>query len=219
MMPNARCEQRWHCVIVRSVVSSRRSSSCTLVSIPARCWRRHTPWRIAAVRHCSAIPSTQPFAGAEALAEEARDLARSLNWFLPVISGGIDLLLNFARRQEPGRAEALVDEVAEGVQQGSGVHGWLWSMRFVQARAELALARGDWESRLRWANSAIEWAQTHGRRKYQVLGLAAQAQALERLGRTREAIADLRSAVELARPIRRPGTVRARRQCAARARR
>jgi class 3 adenylate cyclase/transcriptional regulator with XRE-family HTH domain/tetratricopeptide (TPR) repeat protein len=141
------------------------------------------------------------FAGAEALAEEARDLARSLNWFLPVISGGIDLLLNFARRQEPGRAEALVDEVAEGVQQGSGVHGWLWSMRFAQARAELALARGDWESTLRWANSAIERAQTHGRRKYQVLGLAAQAQALDRLGRTREAIADLRSAVELARPI------------------
>ena len=141
------------------------------------------------------------FAGAEVLAEEARALAHSLNWFMPVVSGGIDLLLNFARRGEPARADALLDEVAEGVQKGSGAHGWLWRMRFAQARAELALARGEPKEALRCAESAILQSQLHGRGKYHVLGLAAQARALGGLGRAEEAITDLRSALALARPI------------------
>jgi hypothetical protein len=37
--------------------------------------------------------------------------------------------------------------------------------------------------------------------KYQVLGLGTRAQALAGLGRTHEAIADLRSVVDLARPV------------------
>ena len=48
------------------------------------------------------------FAGAQALAEEARELGQSLRWPQAVVSGGIDLLLNFARRGEVGRTEALV---------------------------------------------------------------------------------------------------------------
>jgi class 3 adenylate cyclase/tetratricopeptide (TPR) repeat protein len=141
------------------------------------------------------------FAGAEALAEEARELARSLNWTLPVISCGIDLLFNFARCQEVGRAEQLMAEVAEGVRMGAGAHGWLWKLRFAQARAELALARGDWEAALRWADDAITQSRLHGRVKYQVAGVTARGRALDALGRTREAIADLRSAVDLARPV------------------
>jgi len=109
-------------------------------------------------------------------------------------------LLNFARRQEVGRAEQLVDEVAEAVRMGTGAHGWLWRLRFAQARAELALARGDWEAALRSANSAIEQGHVRGRVKYQVLGLGARARALAGLGHSHEAIADLFSAVDLARP-------------------
>src|SRR5688572_32121382 len=41
------------------------------------------------------------------LAEEGRELARSATWMPTVVSGSIDLLLNFARRGEPGRAEEL----------------------------------------------------------------------------------------------------------------
>jgi class 3 adenylate cyclase/transcriptional regulator with XRE-family HTH domain/tetratricopeptide (TPR) repeat protein len=141
------------------------------------------------------------FAGAEALAEEARELGRSVNFHQSVASGGIDLLLNFARRQEVVRAEQLVDEVAEAVKMGTGSHGWLWRLRFAQARAELALARGDWEAALRWAYSAIEQASEQGRVKYQVLGLGTRARALAGLGRSHQAIADLRSAVDLARPV------------------
>ena len=41
------------------------------------------------------------FAGAERIAEEAREQARSSNYIGPVVSAGIDLLFNYARRREP----------------------------------------------------------------------------------------------------------------------
>jgi tetratricopeptide (TPR) repeat protein len=141
------------------------------------------------------------FAGAEALAEEARELARSANFLPPVVSASIDLLLNLTRCQEVGRAEQLVDEAAQAVEKAAGFHGWLWRLRLAEARAELALARGDWDEALRWADDAITQSRVHGRVKYQVAGLAARGRALDALGRTRQAIGDLRSAVDLARPV------------------
>jgi len=141
------------------------------------------------------------FAGAEALAEEARELVRSVSFALPVVSGGIDLVFNFTRRREIGRAEQLVHELADAVQAASGAHGWLWKLRFAQARAELALARGDWHEALRRADTAIAQSSARGRVKYQVAGLGTRGQALAATGRTHEAIAELRSAVDLARPI------------------
>jgi class 3 adenylate cyclase/tetratricopeptide (TPR) repeat protein len=142
------------------------------------------------------------FQGAEALSEEAREIGRrAAHTRQPVVSGGIDLLLNFARRQEVGRAERLVDEVAEAARTAAGVHGWLWKLRLAQARAEIALARGDWEDARHWAEDAIGQSRLRHRVKYEVLGLGTRAQALAARGRTHEAIADLRSALELARPV------------------
>ena len=140
------------------------------------------------------------FAGNEALAEEARELARSLGFAPPVVSAGIDLLLNFARQQDVGRAEGMLGEVAAAAVGVAGWHGWIWGLRLAEARAEIALARGDWEAALRWADDAIERSRAR-RLKYEVLGRSTRAQALLALGRTTEAIADLRSAVTLARPF------------------
>jgi hypothetical protein len=141
------------------------------------------------------------FEANEALAEEARDLARSLSFAPPAVSAGIDLLLNFARRQEVGRAEALIGEVASAVERAAGWHGWLWSLRLAEARAEIALARGNWQDALVWAGEAVARSHARQRVKYEVIGLCSRAQALRALGRTREAIADLRGAVVLARPV------------------
>ncbi len=141
------------------------------------------------------------FAEAEALAEEAREIGRSVNWQQATTSGGIDLLLNYARRQELGRTESLLTGIAEAVAGTQGSHGWLWMLRLAEARAEIALARGEWEEAIRWADDAIAQSLLRGRVKYQAAGLETRAKALAALGRKHEAIAGLHSAVELARPV------------------
>jgi tetratricopeptide (TPR) repeat protein len=143
------------------------------------------------------------FAGNETLAEEARELARSLRFMPPAISAGLDLMLNFARRQEVGRAQALMREVAELAEAATAWHGWLWKIRLSEARAEIALARHDWAAALAWSQAAIEHS-TNRRVKYEVIGYATHAAALHGLGRTREAIDDLQQAVAIARPVGEP---------------
>lgn len=140
------------------------------------------------------------FAGAEKLAEEARELSRALGFPPAIASTGIDLLLNFARRHEVARTEHLIDEVAEAVARAQGVHGWLWRLRLAQARAETALARGEWDVAIRYADDAIEQSRLRGRVKYQVAGLQTRAHALAALGHTRDAIAGMQRATALARP-------------------
>lgn len=137
----------------------------------------------------------------EALAHEARELARSSSFPPPAASAGIDLLLNYARRGEAGRAEALLGEVAVAVEQASGFHGWLWRLRLAQARAEIALARGAWEDALEWADRAIDQASTTSRPKYRAAGLGTRARALVALGRHTEALGSLQAAVDLARRL------------------
>ncbi len=139
--------------------------------------------------------------GAEALCHEARQLAHSLGFVPPAISAGIDLLMNYARRGDVGRAERLIDEVAAGVGHAGGFHGWLWGLRLAEARAEIALARGDGDDALHWANEAIAQSRTWGRVKYEVIGLTTRAEAQVALGRAKDAIADLRNAVSRARPV------------------
>jgi hypothetical protein len=141
------------------------------------------------------------YAGAEALSSEARELARSVNFPLTTVSTGIDLLMNYARSQQVGRAEAMLDDVARQAETVGGWHGWLWQIRLDEARAEIALARAQWEEAVRRSTSAIDASRVRTRLKYQVLGLTTRAQATIRLGREQEAAADLRAAVELARPV------------------
>jgi tetratricopeptide (TPR) repeat protein len=114
------------------------------------------PWLARTLACCGGVHlELYDFAGAEALAQEAREVSRSVRWHQSETSAGIDLLLNFARRGEVGRAERLVDEVAPAVAVAQGAHGWLWQLRFATARAEIALARGAWEEAVREAEEVI----------------------------------------------------------------
>ncbi|MDP8931228.1 MAG: hypothetical protein M3O70_22325, partial [Actinomycetota bacterium] len=147
------------------------------------------------------------FDTAEALATEARELALSTGFALTQVSAGLDLLFNLARRQEVGRADKLRHEVVEDVERAAGSHGWLWRLRFAQAEAELALARGDAERAVELAAEARRQSRARGRVKYQVLALLTRGAASHHLGRTKEALPHLRRAVELARHVDDPALV------------
>ncbi|HEV2583398.1 MAG TPA: helix-turn-helix domain-containing protein [Ktedonobacteraceae bacterium] len=145
------------------------------------------------------------YAGHEALAEEARALARSADFVLAEVSAGLDLLFNYARRNEVGRAAHLLADVAATVEKAHGSHGWLWRLRLAQARAELALAQQEWEETLRLADLAMQHSRQAGRVKYLALALKTRAQALVARGHSREALSDLRKALDLTGPTSDPG--------------
>ena len=137
--------------------------------------------------------------GAEAIAHEARELAQRANFAPSIVSPGIDLLLIAARRGEPGRVEKLFEETLAASKRTPGWHGWLWDLRMCQVRAELAAARGEWETARLEATEGIGQGRKSGRRKYEALGLIVRARALQRLARTQEAIVDAKLAVGVAR--------------------
>jgi tetratricopeptide (TPR) repeat protein len=143
--------------------------------------------------------STFDYEGAEALQVQARELARTVNFAPSVVSGGIDLLLVCARRHEPGRAETLLRETEAQSVSTAGWHEWLWRLRLCQARAELALARGELDTAVAEAAECIRQSRARGRPKYGALGLVTRAHALHGLGQTHDAIVDAGVAVQLAR--------------------
>lgn len=144
------------------------------------------------------------YTGARRLAEEARDMAHSLNFLPPLISASIDLLFVNIRTGELGAAEEIIDKVIASVEQASGWHAWLWKMRLSTARAELALARKDWKVAVQHAEDALARSRTTGRVKYEALALQSKAHALALDGRKGEAIPLMQSALDLLRPLNTP---------------
>jgi len=139
--------------------------------------------------------------GAEALQREAQELARSLSFAPTLVSAGIDLLFTMARRHDPGSAELVLRETTAAALTTPGWHEWLWRVRLSEARAELALARDEPHDAILEATAAIEQSRARSRRKYEALGLVTRAAALQRLGQTKQAIADVGVAVAVARQI------------------
>ena len=143
---------------------------------------------------------------AMARALDARELAHRIAFEPPLVSAGIDLLMIFARRQEPGQAEALLAETACAVQRASGWHAWKWDMRLSQARAELAFARGAWDEAVQAATHVIDQSRSRHRPKYEALGLVTRARAARRLD-ARSAVGDARTAVSVGRRLADPAVL------------
>jgi tetratricopeptide (TPR) repeat protein len=141
------------------------------------------------------------FQKAEALQLEAREMANEAGFVPTQASAGIDLLMSFARQGNPGRAEPFLREIEEAVVKSRGWHEWMFRMRFEQARAELALARGDWSTAITCATSALKQSQAVRRGKYEAAALAVRAQGLQACARTPEAIQDANAAWKKARQL------------------
>jgi tetratricopeptide (TPR) repeat protein len=144
--------------------------------------------------------------GAMARAFEARELAYRVAFEPPLVSAGIDLLMIFARQDDPGRGETLLDEITQAVQKASGWHAWKWNIRLSQARAELACARGAWDEAVQAATYVIDQSRCRHRPKYEALGLLTRARAAHRLG-ARSAVTDARAAVDAARRLADPAVL------------
>src|SRR5262245_66264837 len=80
----------------------------------------------------------------------------------------------------------------------AGWRQWLWQLRLTQARAELALARDAFDEVIATATDSIGQSRARGRPKYEALGLITRARGLHALARTRDAIADAKTAVRVA---------------------
>ena len=141
------------------------------------------------------------FRQGEELAREAGELARRISFPPPNVSAGIDLLTIFARSHDPGRADAIIDDVNRSVVAASGWHGWLWRLRLNQARAELALERQDWQSAISAASECIHDSVERSRPKYHALGLITRAAARKATGDRPGALEDVVRAVEVAREV------------------
>jgi class 3 adenylate cyclase/tetratricopeptide (TPR) repeat protein len=139
--------------------------------------------------------------GHEALAQQAREHARSAPFPPSEVSADIDLVFNFARRGEVGQAERLIKDAEALAGQIGGWHQWLWSLRLKQARAEIAFARSKWSDALLLASNAITESEARGRAKYLAAGLETRGKCFAALDRVPEALADFRRAAQLARAM------------------
>ncbi|MBI5304297.1 MAG: hypothetical protein HY868_19345 [Chloroflexi bacterium] len=144
------------------------------------------------------------FAGAETLAREAREIGRAAKFGPAQVSAAIDLLLNFARRGLVHGAEHLMKEVADAIPLTYGSHRWLWQNRFVQARAELALARSQYDEAIEKANESLEQSRATFRVKYEIAALVTRGQARLAKGDHAAGISDLDTAHEIVQPTDNP---------------
>jgi len=117
------------------------------------------------------------YPSAKALASEARELARSIDFNPPVVSAGIDLLLVAARTGNFEGVESLLRDTTARFETMPGWHEWLWRLRLTQARAELALATGAFDSCVAEATDAVRQSRTV-RPKYHVLARVTRARGV-----------------------------------------
>src|SRR5262249_9998873 len=129
--------------------------------------------------------------GAAALAQEACELGKALEFPTPRISSSIDLAFIAVRRGDAAGAGPVVQAIEPAVQKGTVFHGWLWRDRTHLLRAELALLRGELGNALACADASIDECRKHRRDKYQVLAQIVRARALVGLGQRDAAAGEL----------------------------
>src|SRR5690606_15473253 len=89
---------------------------------------------------------------------------------------GIDLIVLSAREGDLETARSVGQTVQERIEREQGRHGFLWRMRLAEARAEVALAAGDYEAALNLADDALAQSRQVTRPKYQTLSLQVRGQ-------------------------------------------
>ena len=130
---------------------------------------------------------------ARSRSEEALELSASMSFGMPKQFAGADLVWTDLLEGDVGSAQVSWPERWEVAEHATGWTRWL-----LAARAEIALEAETPEAAAEWAQKAVDVARRSRRFKYEARSLSTLGQALARLGRQDDALAALRSAVEIA---------------------
>jgi tetratricopeptide (TPR) repeat protein len=134
--------------------------------------------------------------------EEAAELDAAAGFANAVLQSGIDQPFT-----ELARAEARWPELWERSQNTKGWHHWLMAGRLAEAKAEIALAKGDHAEAARLAVDAIHQSREVRRAKYELAARLVLGRALMALGQPERGIDELRAALDGIRRLGHPPTL------------
>jgi class 3 adenylate cyclase len=135
------------------------------------------------------------FDEARAHNQHGAELAARAAFPIADVQAGVDLLFTDLDEGEVGKAETAWPALWEAAQKLRGFHQWLVSGRLEQARAEISLGLGRWETAAEDASRALASARRRGRLKYEVASRIVLADALAGLGRVAEGTNEARAAL------------------------
>jgi tetratricopeptide (TPR) repeat protein len=130
--------------------------------------------------------------------ELALELSANLTFSMPRQFAASDLVFTQLLTDDVGGAQAAWPGFWEGAENETGWTRWLIVGRLAVARAEIALRAESRESAVEWSQRALAITRSTMRRKYEARSLVLLGQALGRLGQRDDALAALRSAVDVA---------------------
>jgi class 3 adenylate cyclase/tetratricopeptide (TPR) repeat protein len=139
--------------------------------------------------------------------QEAAELGAAAGFANAVLQSGIDQLFTDLARGEVGRAEARWPELWDRTQNTKGTHQWLMAGRLAKARAEIALAKGEYAEAARLAQEAIDQSREVRRAKYELAARLVLGQALMALGQPQRGMDELHTALRGIRRLGHPPTL------------
>ena len=125
---------------------------------------------------------------ARAQSEEGLELAKDSGFPPAAISARLDLLYADLMDGDVGAVEAVIPDLAEALESAKGFHQFLWSIRLLAARADVARLAGRHDEAISFAQSALTEAERFGRRKYDCIVRVPLARALVATGQPQEAV-------------------------------
>jgi class 3 adenylate cyclase/tetratricopeptide (TPR) repeat protein len=139
--------------------------------------------------------------------QEAAELGAATGFANAMLQSGIDQLFTDLARGEVGRAEARWPDLWDRTQNTKGTHQWLMAGRLAEAKAEIALAKGDHAEAARLAQEAIDQSRQVQRAKYELAARLVLGRALMALGQPERGIDQLHTALDGIRRLGHPPTL------------
>jgi class 3 adenylate cyclase/tetratricopeptide (TPR) repeat protein len=127
--------------------------------------------------------------------EQAQQMALEAEFAGSRLSSEVDLLFVDLLEGKVGEAERKLPELLESAAATRGWHQWLWTGRLAVARAEIRLAKEEWEEAAQAAEESLSLALKRGERlKYACRSRTILGQAMSKMGRCEESVDVLRQA-------------------------